>query len=260
VRVETDFPEFVEPTAGADAAKRQDVFCPGHTPAGALTLINVAKLEVIGTVLLDDRAKGAANPWGAAWSADCATLIVTHSGTHEVSIIDFPALLACMMDLPAPLDPLKPENAALSREDIVLSSYLRFFPSRRQRVKLPPSDLGPRAVVIVGHTAYVANYFSDTLSIVDLSTNPVQVESIPLGPPKEMSLVRKGEFYFHDATICFQGWQSCATCHPDRPTPSSGQTGGELNDQLRRSQRRSCSPTKTQNGRFTGSSLIGGGS
>ena len=29
-----------------------------------------------------------------------------------------------------------------------------------------------------------------------------------------MSLARKGEFYFHDATICFQGWQSCSTCHP----------------------------------------------
>jgi hypothetical protein len=24
----------------------------------------------------------------------------------------------------------------------------------------------------------------------------------------------RGEFYFHDATICFQGWQSCSSCHP----------------------------------------------
>jgi len=23
-----------------------------------------------------------------------------------------------------------------------------------------------------------------------------------------------GEFYFHDARLCFQGWQSCASCHP----------------------------------------------
>jgi cytochrome c peroxidase len=29
-----------------------------------------------------------------------------------------------------------------------------------------------------------------------------------------MTLVRKGEFYFHSATICFQGWQSCSSCHP----------------------------------------------
>jgi cytochrome c peroxidase len=29
-----------------------------------------------------------------------------------------------------------------------------------------------------------------------------------------MDEVRRGEFYFHDAGICFQTWQSCATCHP----------------------------------------------
>jgi len=29
-----------------------------------------------------------------------------------------------------------------------------------------------------------------------------------------MDLVRKGELYFHDARLCFQGWQSCASCHP----------------------------------------------
>ena len=28
-----------------------------------------------------------------------------------------------------------------------------------------------------------------------------------------MSLERKGEFYFNDASICFQGWQSCSSCH-----------------------------------------------
>ncbi len=29
-----------------------------------------------------------------------------------------------------------------------------------------------------------------------------------------MTQERKGEFYFHDAGICYQGWQSCASCHP----------------------------------------------
>ena len=31
----------------------------------------------------------------------------------------------------------------------------------------------------------------------------------------EMTEVRKGEQYFNDATLCFQKWQSCASCHPD---------------------------------------------
>jgi cytochrome c peroxidase len=27
--------------------------------------------------------------------------------------------------------------------------------------------------------------------------------------------VRKGEIFFNDAALCFQHWQSCASCHPD---------------------------------------------
>jgi cytochrome c peroxidase len=30
-----------------------------------------------------------------------------------------------------------------------------------------------------------------------------------------MTTVRKGELYFHDATLCLQGWQSCSSCHPN---------------------------------------------
>jgi hypothetical protein len=26
---------------------------------------------------------------------------------------------------------------------------------------------------------------------------------------------RRGEIYFNDATLCFQSWQSCSSCHPD---------------------------------------------
>ncbi len=39
-------------------------------------------------------------------------------------------------------------------------------------------------------------------------------ESIPLGPRQTASLARQGEVYFHDTGICFQRWQSCASCHP----------------------------------------------
>ena len=27
--------------------------------------------------------------------------------------------------------------------------------------------------------------------------------------------VRRGEILFHDASDCFERWQSCASCHPD---------------------------------------------
>ena len=37
------------------------------------------------------------------------------------------------------------------------------------------------------------------------------------------------EIFFHDATLCFQHWQSCASCHPiltgaTRRSPSYGST------------------------------------
>jgi cytochrome c peroxidase len=101
-----------------------------------------------------------------------------------------------------------------------MASYLPYFLSPRRRVKLPQGDLGPRAVVVVGHTAYTANYFSDTLTAIDLSNTNSKPESIalsesgPRNPRSEADQVRKGEFYFHDATICFQSWQSCSSCHP----------------------------------------------
>jgi hypothetical protein len=194
---------------------------PDWMNGNALTLIDVAKLEVLGSVLLDDRGRGAANPWGLAWSPDGATLVVAHSGTHEVSIIDFPALLRRVLDMPAPFDSLKLANpASVTQEEIEMGSYVPYFPTPRRRVRLPPGDLGPRAVVVVGHTAYTANYFSDTLTAIDLSNTKSKPESIPLSksgarnPKAEPDLVRRGEFYFHDATICFQGWQSCTSCHP----------------------------------------------
>ena len=38
---------------------------------------------------------------------------------------------------------------------------------------------------------------------------------IALGPAVPVSVARKGEMLFNDATMCFQQWQSCASCHPD---------------------------------------------
>ncbi|HXR46669.1 MAG TPA: cytochrome D1 domain-containing protein [Candidatus Limnocylindrales bacterium] len=187
----------------------------GWINANALTIIDMAKMRVYGTTLLDDHYRGAANPWGVAWSHDSATLVVTHAGTHEISVIDFQKLLARLPPLPSTYNPVKTADYyATSKAQSELPDDLPYFVGNRFRVKLPTGDLGPRAVVIVGHTAYVANYFSDTLSVIDLSTPKPKVESILLGPKQEMDAVRKGEFCFHDAGLCFEGWQSCSSCHP----------------------------------------------
>jgi YVTN family beta-propeller protein len=185
----------------------------GWMNVNALTIIDVRRQEVYNTVLLDDLDRGAANPWGLAWTADGATVAVAHAGTHEVSLVDFPMVLEQLPDLAKGANPAgeaRPADRTRAEE----ADYIPFLNGSHPRVKLPPGDLGPRAVVIAGHTAYVANYFSDTLSIIDLANPQAKVESVALGPKREMSAARRGEFYFNDADLCFQGWQSCASCHP----------------------------------------------
>lgn len=189
----------------------------GWINVNALTIIDLASMTIRGTVLLDEPDKGAANPWGVAWSADNSKLLVTHAGTHEVSVINFTAMLA---ELSPPANAYaqadaKAGQARMSRQQALDSNYsLPFLVGARERVTLSSGDLGPRAVVAAGHTAYVANYFSDTLSAIDFRASQLRAESIPLGPKSEMDAVRKGEFYFHDARICYQSWQSCSSCHP----------------------------------------------
>jgi YVTN family beta-propeller protein len=188
----------------------------GWMNSNAKTLIALDRMAVLNTVLLDDPDRGAANPWGAAWSADSRTLVVAHAGTHEVSIIDFPAVLAKLARLmPEPL----PANApfaygAPARAPSNVPNDLSFLTGLRVRRPLPAGDLGPRSVVVVGRQAYTANYFSDTLSVIDLDGSHPKVETIPLGPKPRLTASQRGELYFHDARLCLQGWQSCASCHP----------------------------------------------
>jgi YVTN family beta-propeller protein len=188
----------------------------GWMNANALTIIDLAKMEVYYTVLLDEPQSGAANPWGMAWSADGKTLAVAHAGTHEVSIINFPMLLANVADVSTNQvagQPVNPVLTFVSRYE-GMDAVLPFLTGARERVKLPEGNLGPRALTIIGRKVYVANYFSDTLNVINLDAPQSGVESISVGPKREMDVVRKGELYFHDATICFQGWQSCSSCHP----------------------------------------------
>jgi YVTN family beta-propeller protein len=186
----------------------------GWMNTNAKTIIDLERLELVNTVLLDSVDSGAANPRGVAWSADGATLIVTHSGTHEISVIQFPALLAKLNQLPSARERDVPNRYALSPTRADVPNDLSFLVGLRSRQKLPLSDRGPRSALLIGQKVYVANYFSDTLSVMDLAAASPAWESYRLGPELPMDDIRLGEFYFQDAGICFQGWQSCASCHP----------------------------------------------
>ena len=92
---------------------------------------------------------------------------------------------------------------------------LSLLATLRQRVRLPGN--GPRGVAVAGDRAYVAEYFTDTLAVVDLKSQAAAPQStqIALGPKPQLTQARRGEMLFFDATICFQHWQSCGSCHPD---------------------------------------------
>jgi YVTN family beta-propeller protein len=193
----------------------------GWINTNAVSIIDAGRKRLIETVLLDDVDSGAANPWGLACTSDSKYLCVTHAGTHELSVIDIASMLEKINSYN--------KKAGRQTQSFAGGSYtaydsagqapsnipneLSFLYGMRKRIKL--SGKAPRAVTIIGNKAYIAEYFSDSIAIVDISTDSrPKITSIALGPKTNMTTRRKGQMLFNDARLCFQGWQSCASCHP----------------------------------------------
>ncbi len=162
----------------------------------ALSLVSADRGELMATLILDEAARGAANPYSAAWTSDGGMLCITHAGTHELSVIDFRALERKLSGVPT-------------------GSFVADFGVLKGiRTRLALGVNGPRSLAIDGGIAYVPGFFSDSVAIVTLGggTPP---RTLLLGGVHQKDTVREGERLFNDATICHQGWQSCATCHPE---------------------------------------------
>jgi YVTN family beta-propeller protein len=184
----------------------------GWMNTAAISLFELASFRPVNTVLLDNVELGAANPWAVAWTPDGRRLLVTHAGTHELSVIDAPALLAKLERLPETLAPGQvPDFTTASNVKADVPTDLAFLVGLRQRVRLKGN--GPRALAVAGEAAWVAGYFSDTLEVIDVGARDPKPTLHALGPAGKPSEVRRGEMLFNDATICFQQWQSCASCH-----------------------------------------------
>jgi DNA-binding beta-propeller fold protein YncE len=182
----------------------------GRLSGNALCLIDVAQLKLLATVLLDEKDRGAANPWAVAWSPDGKLICVTHAGTDEISLINAPALLARTCALPDKGNTL-PTAVGSNAGPVEVSYDLDLLTQIRTRVKL--HGKGPRCLAVVGKKLFIGNYFTDSLSIVDLALDARRSATIQLESPLDIVARRKGEMYFNDATLCYQGRQSCASCH-----------------------------------------------
>jgi hypothetical protein len=64
----------------------------GWVITSALSIVDVLHKQVYATVLFDQTASGAADPWGIALSADGRTLWVSLSGVHEAAKLNLAGL------------------------------------------------------------------------------------------------------------------------------------------------------------------------
>lgn len=165
----------------------------GWMNTSAFSIIDVAKQEFAGAILVDEPERGAAGVWSIRCNDE--RVFITHSGTHEVSIIDHQAMR---------------EKFEAYLDKSLLDYDLRFLYGIRERIQLQGN--GPRSILMDNDKLYIPTYFADVLNLVDMKTHTVQ--SVALNPDREESNVHKGKRLFNDAKNCFQEWQSCNGCHP----------------------------------------------
>ncbi len=213
-----------------------------------LSIIDIAKGSRLATVLLDDLEQGAATPCDVVCSKDGKQLWISHAGVHEVSNVKIgvvhdllqgkiPEKLAKIRDgsLPDP-EPEKGHRGKDPIPDEVLAA--RSEPNIWVRIKADPknthkltNDLtalylagaigrfstggnSPRGIVLSPDEKrlFIANYYTGSIAVMETADGELGA-AIPLGPQPKPNAVRRGEILFHDATYCFQRWQSCASCH-----------------------------------------------
>lgn len=181
----------------------------GWINTNALSVIDVAQKVLHACVLLDDVDLGFSNPRAVAFSDDEDLLLVSSYGANELAVIDRHKLHSYIMGYDLDQGPSVYPDSRLANDLSVMHAI------DRQRVKL--SGHGPGSLAVTGNNVYVSEYYSGTISVVDLSAKPYacsQLQAFGDADPYK-DVVRYGEMLFNSATLCFQQWQSCVSCHPD---------------------------------------------
>ncbi|MDR3234069.1 MAG: hypothetical protein LBT46_10480 [Planctomycetaceae bacterium] len=171
----------------------------GQMNVNAMSIIDTFRLDekgggYVNTVLLDDTERGAANPWGIAVSADGKQIYIAVSGTNELLILDADAL-----------------HTKLAEAGDV-SNDLSFTGNLKRRI--PFKGKGARELLVTGQSVYTGLYFNDLIVKYNPNENTEPV-IIPTGSQFMLSQDRLGEIAWNDASLCYQQWQTCSSCHPD---------------------------------------------
>ncbi|MDR1498181.1 MAG: beta-propeller fold lactonase family protein [Puniceicoccales bacterium] len=201
----------------------------GWTNTDALTVINVKEAKIHVTVLLDDPDNGASSPFGICLANDGPEkgkkLYIAIAGTHELMTLDVEKMLARVQGF---LDGKEKIPYIVSKGEFAVS--LSFTSAFKQRHRL--KGRSPRAIAWVPGSAraatdtkpgsegtlLISSNFSTALDkvVLGVGSNPRPAFSeIVLGTEPAPDAIRRGEANFWDASICYQQWLSCISCHAD---------------------------------------------
>ena len=187
--------------------------------SNCVSVVDTKSQTITCSVLLDEVDKGAANPWGITVSADGKYLCVALSGLDEVMLIDRAKMHSRIDDV------VNKKSSALVNSKDVIVDYLPFLNTCRERISV---GKGVRAITEKDGILYCGLYFDGRVDAVNLSNK--KVTSLAFAAQPEANEVRKGHILWSDATLCYQGWQSCNSCHPDAVV--DGFNWDNLNDGL----------------------------
>lgn len=178
----------------------------GWMMTNVMSIVDLGTQELLTTVMLDTPQKGAGNPHRIAVTDDDKVIGVAVSGTHEIAYIDREKLHDRIDRAKAGEKVVPSLN---SFEDI--PNDAGFLYAIREFV--PTGGNGPRAIAASDGKLYAANYF--TGEVVEFDPASKEISSASYGNALGQTELGEGEMYFSDAALCFQSWQSCASCHPN---------------------------------------------
>ncbi|MBN1307254.1 MAG: hypothetical protein JXA18_05020, partial [Chitinispirillaceae bacterium] len=187
----------------------------GHLHTNNLAMIDIQERKFINDVCLDLPITGLANPWGVKCTKDGEYMVIAHAGANELSLINLPRMIDTVLARSA-------KGEDLQREFTVLKEC---------RKRLEVVTKGPRALAIAGTSVYTAGYFDDAGATMEEflldTTRSRPIGTYVIGEPQPWNGERNGENNFYDASLCFQKWQSCHSCHPfTRPCALNWILGG----------------------------------
>lgn len=174
----------------------------GWLTTNNLAVIDLKTKSFVNDVCLDLSYTGLANPWAVKCTDDGEFIVVAHAGSNELSMIRLAELMDSVL-------------VQTERGDDMQRDFIALLNSRK---KVAVNTRGPRSLAIIGKTALTAGYFDDEqarLEGFEITLDASQaVQTYTIGEKQPWTGERHGESNFYNASLSFQKWISCQSCHP----------------------------------------------